>query len=778
MESLDERKVDKGLYSSNANDFIPVVCYYNSDTLLTKNGNLVQVIEITGIDSDEISHKLGGLRSAIKSALGAHIMNPDIAFWIHTVRHQTDLDDHHQYKHKFAQDLHDSWVTKNQLRSRFVNTLYISVVSRPKSFYSLNLNEMVDNSFLDTITQIHDSYLNEAAGNLSDTTQQLMTYLADYMPRKLSVKISQDGAYADTLYIYNYIISLKDEKIPLPLQDFSEALASKNYVVGGNKIEVEQDGVKKFAALISVKEYINEDNDNLLEHMMHLPVEFVATEILFHADADHARSQYSHQNYILEVSKDSEVRSAKTLYSMFDDENAKHLTQQLSIMIISDSTKKLDDSTADISKSLSKVGLVNVREDIHLENMFWSQMPGNFKYIKRNVYNTLENACAFVSIQNTPAGSKRSKWGRAVTILPTEKNTPYFVNFHNKYQSGHTCIYGSSGMGKSMLMNFLLSEATKYDPTIVYLAIDNSADLFVRLLGGEWHSDLKIPMLENKTNIIVGMMVDIMSGQYSRNCTDEEKDVIKKLLAAINSSGSYDAAIKTVYEFAFPDTCLQIKNDILSIVRHLDGSNVTIMKGAVTGINLSNLDAPEHKDMRSAFVIAALRSLCFDKTTPKILVLDEMTHMFDHPYYNSYIKFILDNAKAHNIAIIGTVDTEKYLNNTSQQNLWTTLRENLDLQIVMYHKDVLYNLQQAFGLTDYEAKKLEFVGDKRRFIMKPAGYPSIICELAISSISHVLKILSCDDSGRSAYDSIISSIGNPDDAKFLPELYKALREQK
>ena len=778
MEAIDERKADKGLYNANASDFIAVVCYYDANTLLTKNGNLIQTIEITGIDSEVISDKLGTLRASIKKTLYKNISDPNVACWIHTVRHETDLDDHTPYNNTFAGDLHEMWVTKNRLRTRFVNTLYISIVSRPKSFYSSDIGKVIDVSFLDAITAIHNSYLDELVRHVTSVVDGIMSDLAGYIPKRLSVRFDGEKGYADTLYIYNYITSLKGCNIEVPLRDFSEVLSQENYTIRGNKIEIDQKGVKKFAAILSLKEYINEDNDELLERMLHLPVEFIGTEILFSIDQKTAQEPYIHQNYILSVSRDAEVQKAKVLDSIFAIESTtKYVMQQLSVMVISDEVAKLEEDTAKVSKSLSRLGLVNVREDINLENIYWSQMPANFKFMRRHVPNIMDSSCAFVSIQNTPTGQRQSKWGKAVTVISTESGTPYFVNFYNAKQTGHTCLYGSSGIGKSILMNFLVSESMKFNPTIVYLSIDDSSDLFIRALGGQWHHDLKIPVLENKTHVIVGMMVDIMSGQYLRVCTDEEKATLQALLGAIEKSGSYDAAITTVRQFAFPDSCSKLKEDILSVVQYLDNSNVQVTKGSIIGLNLGTLDNLEHKDLRSAFIIAALRSLCFDTTSPKIFVIDEMTHMFDHPYYTNYIQFILDVARTNNIAIVGTVDTDQYINNTSQKNLWRTLMENLDLQIVMHHKDIGYDLKTIFGLTDYEVQKLEGIDDKRRFIIKPSGQPSTIGELSISSISHAMRILSCDEAGRAIYENIIAT--NENDPKvFLPELYKALKEQK
>ena len=386
MLSNTERRADKSLYNESPHDFIPIVCHYDSNTLLTKNGNLVQTIEITGIDSDVISDKLGSLRYSIKESLKKRIMTPNVACWINTIRHEADLDDHIPYNNMFAGDLHDMWVAKNTLRKRFVNTLYISVVSNMKNFRISNLDNIIDVSFLDAISAIHNNHLAKSCQQLTEVVDGIMSDLVDYVPKQLSIAFNEEKCLADLLYVYKYIATLKGSVVDVPLKDFSHAVAPDHYAVGGNSIEILDEGAKKFASIISIKEYINDNKDDLLESMLHVPVEFIATEILFATDSKTLQETYEHQNFILGVSRDEELRKAKMLDMIFDASYAGHLIQQLSIMVISDDIKQLENNTKTVSQKISQAGLVNIREDINMENIFWSQMPGNFKFMRSKFY--------------------------------------------------------------------------------------------------------------------------------------------------------------------------------------------------------------------------------------------------------------------------------------------------------------------------------------------------------------------------------------------------------
>ena len=85
------RKADKDLYNNSAEDFIPIACHYDSNTLLTKNGELLQIIQINGINSERITSELFNLREIVKGAIKKHVKDDKLAFWLHTIRRKTNF---------------------------------------------------------------------------------------------------------------------------------------------------------------------------------------------------------------------------------------------------------------------------------------------------------------------------------------------------------------------------------------------------------------------------------------------------------------------------------------------------------------------------------------------------------------------------------------------------------------------------------------------------------------------------------------------------------------
>ncbi len=83
--SFIKQKIDKGLYNALSEDFIPIACHYDKNTLLTKNGELLQILQINGINSERISKQLSNLRGVVRSAIRNNVEGDKLAFWIHTI---------------------------------------------------------------------------------------------------------------------------------------------------------------------------------------------------------------------------------------------------------------------------------------------------------------------------------------------------------------------------------------------------------------------------------------------------------------------------------------------------------------------------------------------------------------------------------------------------------------------------------------------------------------------------------------------------------------------
>ena len=76
-----DKSHDSQLYNNSSEDFIPVACHFNENTLITKNGELLQTIQINGINSEKISNNLFNLRAMVRKSISESVDSGKYAFW-------------------------------------------------------------------------------------------------------------------------------------------------------------------------------------------------------------------------------------------------------------------------------------------------------------------------------------------------------------------------------------------------------------------------------------------------------------------------------------------------------------------------------------------------------------------------------------------------------------------------------------------------------------------------------------------------------------------------
>jgi type IV secretion system protein VirB4 len=158
----------------------------------------------------------------------------------------------------------------------------------------------------------------------------------------------------------------------------------------------------------------------------------------------------------------------------------------MTVAIHGDAPGTVDAGVAEVLATLADMGMVGVREEIAMEPAYWAQFPGNFRYIARRGLISTANFAGFASSHNFPLGeADNNHWGSAVSLLETTAAGPYFFNFHQG-DLGNFTVIGPSGSGKTVVMSFLLAQARRFAPRIVFFDKDRGAELFIRAIGGRY----------------------------------------------------------------------------------------------------------------------------------------------------------------------------------------------------------------------------------------------------------------------------------------------------
>lgn len=806
----NSRKVDKDLYNNSAEDFIPIACHYNENTLLTKNGELLQTIQINGINAENISTKLFNLREVVRNAIKKNVRNKNFAFWIHTVRRKTNLDDPTPYNKLLPANIHNLWQKKNYWDDKFVNTLYISIIYDSAEIKVKNLNSLITSLFFDKVVSLQNKYLSSVSEILNSTVDTILLDLQDFGAVKLGIRFEGEESYSDLMFLYRRIIHLNEEYCLVPIANLSNALASNQYAVGNDKIEVISRHDKKFASIISIKEY-QEVSSAALDGFLQLPVELIATEIFYFVDKKEVSKTFEQQAYILQVSKDTklaEITGIDKIMNLDASIPNQFCKQQISIAIIGSDLEKLDQSIAQASKELAKIGIVHVREDINLEQTFWAQLLGNFSYVRRLAPTIIENTAALASLHNFPTGSQNNIWGKAVTLLRTEKGTPYFMNFHAKSNNrGNTCIFGTANTGKTVLTNFLISEATKYKPTILYLSNNNNSKIFVESIEGQWfekEKNLINPFLLDDTlesRHFVTEFLKIICNHSFYPLTKAElaflENFADKIWTLDNKDRNFSSILKTM-DFSIEGGDL-IKLRLTDYTKGglydgiFDSDKFPLSEGGIIGFNLYpfseksfterfyptdrklledfSMNLTKHNSLCVGLIYAFNYHLTIIGKSPKILVIDNLDSLYRPENFDNISQMISDRLLSNNGIMVSNFNFS-YLQSIKTKVLQNWL-DLTDTKIILPSEIKLQYLEQILGLNESEINKLSKFTIASRMFLINQNNQSIALELSIGSLIGIIKILSCRTEELKIYQEILQQYpGHPDN--WINPLYIAL----
>ena len=810
---MSSKKSDSDLYNNSSADFVPVACHHDEHTLLTKNGQLLQTIQINGINSEKISKDLFNLRQIVRKSIRDVVKSSNFAFWIHTVRRKTDLDDPAEYQGLLSANIHDIWRHKNYWDDKFVNRLYITIIHNAPNIKFKRLNSWLTSFSKRAITNLEDKFLTKAYEELNQTVDGILAGVSTYGAKKLGMKVENGNCYSEPIFLYRCIMQLNEEKCPVPMSDISLSLASHQYTVGNDKIEVVGDSEKKFAAIMSIKEY-QEVSSGALDKFLQTPIEMIATEVFYFVKQDEVTSSFKEQDYILKISKDEELRKLKGINLIIDEDEEKGAVrfchQQISFMIIGDNLQMLDSQVNKASETLSRIGIVHVREDINLEKTFWSQLPGNFSFLSKMKPTVLRNTAALASLHNFPTGNQYSPWGRAITLLRTEKGTPYFMNFHDQTNIGTTCIFGEDKSGKTTLLNFLISEADKYKPTVVYLTDDMDSGLYIKAKDGKWIQRDKYVInplmcednIENREFLIE--FFKIIAKHYFNPLSDSEIELFKSIVDTVFSNPMEERVLSKIIDNIkeSSDTGKSLKSRLKTyqkggiyhgIFERKD--TINLREGEIVAINLQDFDDasytknhyPKEKKLldqfyynlhsmqsvKAAVALSAQNIMKNSSQGPKIFVIDNLSKIINLEHYQYLIDKFTENMSAINGVFVTTMNInslQKFYNNEIPQEWISKINTGFILPAEVLPED----MEDFLELETSELKKLaDLTSSSRMFLIRQDG-KVIASELSISGFPGIVRFLSSDKTEIELYKEVIAKNGDTKPDNWVQEFYERI----
>lgn len=479
---------------------IPIRYFVTPEIFTTSNGDLGAVIKVSGIPfevqgASELNHLQSALGFVIQS------LGDEYAFYVTQYRHQQPNNLVSNYPEGFSRDFSDAYNSQFQQAQLYVNDIFITLLQKAGS-----TKVKKGLSFLEHLNARKDyetsNALNEAKLRKFKTALlNLSAALKQYSPKILGEKQYEDGLpEAEVLGFLSILVNGETREYTFPNQNIAEFVPEKRLFFGNNTLHIQgaTQGDDLFGAMLSVKTYAPYTSPGLLDEMINMPFSYISTHSFLGIDKNQALSLIDTQVRRLRSTNDAAKSQIFDLERAKDDLASGNITYGFhhnTILILSRKINELEEKVAKAIKIYQDKRLVLIRETLYLEGAFWAQIPGNFRYIKRQAPISSNNFSCFCSLHNYYTGYiNENHLGSALMLAETSSKTPFYLNLHERasgrkddFPKGHTTLIGPSSAGKTVIITTIDAMMKKYGVRSFFFDRNYGCEIYVRAMGGVYN---------------------------------------------------------------------------------------------------------------------------------------------------------------------------------------------------------------------------------------------------------------------------------------------------
>lgn len=667
-------------------EFIPYHSHYNPHTLLTRNGELMQIIKIAHNNAGLAYENSGGadrsLREHVRRAIAEVIVTDRYALWVHTIRRRKSVRYDSHFDNPFAAHVHAAWQKKHHWKYQYYNEVYLSVLHEGQSGALID-KATFKNVFLPKRNRDwRNAYLDRAAAALDETVAALAAHIGrSYRADRLSI-VERSGNetvssifYSEPMEFLTQLLNLSPNPVPVPELELGKALNNHTLTFGFNALEAKSEsGARRYAALLSLKQY-REIPPSAADRLLQAPVELIVSQPFIFAPQSRVLRQYKAQKELFEISGDVYSLAASGLEEILKADRGlptDYGEAQTTVMVLADEYRQIDDEVRKVQQVFADIGLLTVREDIKLEECFWSQLPGNFNFIRRKDGLATHRIAGFCRLNLFSGGKDTGNhWDEAVTLLPTTVGSPYFFNFHQQ-DNGHTAMLDFNSFHDDtgqVLLNFLLTSTFKYGGRLFVFDRNRSSSLWFDKIGGHYHrlpfgeaADGKLRLnpftLEDSARnraFLLAWMAELLAPYAA--VTDAERETLMAAIVELYAQPPETRHMKTLVDIV-----------AASDYRLAAGFAAYHSNGALAGLfdgTEETLDARQKLhafDMDPALARGACAVPLFAYLlhriignldgTPTIIVLHEAWDLLENPFFAPRLESLLEMLRQSNVMMI------------------------------------------------------------------------------------------------------------------------------
>ncbi|MDT7487267.1 VirB4 family type IV secretion/conjugal transfer ATPase [Citrobacter koseri] len=485
--------------------YIPYSSHIHQHVVRSPNSDLYCTWELTGPPFDcESKETLSTDRNQLHGLIRAYEGMP-VTFYIHNVREPFTDSLHKASGNPYADEISRLYYASLAADPFRRNRLFLTVCYRPfVRLEKTGRRRMNDGQKLKAL----DGALRE----MLEIRGSLDTALSRYAARPLGTFTEGNAVFSSQLAFYEYLLTHQWRRVRVTRAAAYSVMGSAALFFSAESGQINHTSGTHYFRGLEVKEFAEETATGMMDSLLYAPCDYVITQSYTCMSREEARKAIKRTRRLLMSSDDDAVSQRLDLDVALDLLTSGKIAfgkHHFAIMVFSHTLDNLAADTSEISNALNNLGITPVPAELSLSAAFMAQLPGNYHLRPRLGELSSQNFVELAALHNFYPGKRdNAPWGDAMALLRTPSGDGYYLNLHNtladkdefnEKNPASTCILGTNGSGKTMLMTFLENMQQKYGRadsfssdaktrrlTTVYLDKDRGAEMNIRALGGRY----------------------------------------------------------------------------------------------------------------------------------------------------------------------------------------------------------------------------------------------------------------------------------------------------
>lgn len=804
-----------------------------ADTVVTKDSSLLAVFRIRGLDTDSASDEdVNQVANLLDRAYQIFSGLP-VTIWWRVDRRRTFEYPGGEFEDEVSAAVNSCWRNEFTSGENYINTHHLAVALHPTKG---------EDRFWERIQY----YLAEGDNAVKAALKAMRTYFSDNLSfQYASAELSRAherfegmvGSFLEALpllsvtrlagpelggYLKSTISANPNVPVKIGSSFMDGYLPDSRIEVGSSLIKLTGDKTY-YVGAIGVKTPPEETFPGMLDALLSIPGEITVSQIfrfapkekvLKHINAVYQYNdilRYSLRGYVagamrggdysdvrVNPARDAAATQANIARGEVSVNRDTYGWHHLCVLARAESEDAAEVLLRDVSSALRYVNLVPIREGQHLLSSFAGGAPGQWKEVERWLFNEIRSLSDLSPYLTVREGEKSNRYltqqtGKrcaALTVLPTDFLTPFYFNFHAG-DLGHTLVVGPSRTGKSVLMNFLLSQARKYRSKIFIFDKDFSCRIPTLLQGGE-HINLAVDGGNVSLNPLsalsepdgvewVAGWIEILIEARGYRMTSEDT---KMLLEAVQGVAGHDEKgmwrLLSVYALLPPNLQAQLEPWVgdRPLARYFDNEEDSF---AVSDFSCAEMgDILSNPTVSTAFMEYAFyrirKDLGKNRTqtpVPAIIYLEECWFLLDNPAFADKIRDWLKTLAKLNAWVVMATQSLEDLANSS---VFAAIRDNVPTRIFLPNPNAttesLRNLYtRQFDLNDVQVARIAQAIPKRQYFIVQPGVARMV---NISFPADILGVMRSDSVAQYLFSRVYSEEDDSWKGRYLEEIERAV----